>query len=165
MAKLLSGLLVRRVEEGYIDGTAESSELDFDIPRGLAIELMGIESNMDTGDLDGALIEMDGFVDLDGPALASNAIATETQFDARKILDSVIFLHTMQNDIITTGAAQTSERQMMWYPTDARIVTARNIGFAGFSKGASGAWNLGIWYRWLRISDDEFVGLVIDQRT
>lgn len=165
MAQPLSGLLVVRREQGYVDGTAESEEVDFSIPRGLAIEIFGVECNLNVGDLDGALIEMDVFVDLDGPALASNAIASEAAFDARKVLDTNIFHHEMSVDNVTTGATNMGDRQMMWYPPDTRIITARNLGFAGFAKGASGAVNLGFWYRWLKITDAEFLGLVIDLRS
>jgi len=165
MAKLLSGLLVRRFEEGFVDGTAESRELDFDIPRGLAIEIMGIEANIGLSDLDGALIEMDAFVDLDGPALASNAISSEALFDARKVLDTNIMNMAIQVDNVTTGAARLSSREVMFYPDDARIITARNVGVAGFAKGASGELQIGIWFRWIAITDQEFIGLIIDLRS
>jgi len=161
-AQVISNLLVRRNEEGYIDATGEAEELDFAIPRGLAIAIFGIESNIGTGDLDAALGEMDAFVDLDGPALVVGSLASAALFDARKILDSVIFLHQFQQDIVTTGASILSDRQMMWYPEP--ILTARNLGLAGLALGSAGEWNVGIWYKWVRISDAEFVGLVIDQR-
>ena len=162
MAKVISNLLVRRNEEGYVSGTGEAEELDFAIPRGLAIAIFGIESNLGCGDLDGALIEMDAIVDLDGPALAVGSLATEALFDARKILDSVIFAHLERWDNVTEGAARISSNRMQWYPEP--ILTARNLGIAGLSLGASGNWNVGIWYKWVEISDAEFVGLVIDQR-
>lgn len=162
MATVISNLLVRRNSEGYVDATGEAEEIDFAIPRGLAIAIFGIESNMRTGDHDGARIDMDGIVDLDGPALSVGALATQALFDARKILDSVIFLHQVSVDIITTGASYLSERKMMWYPEP--IMTARNVGIAGISEGASGSWDVGIWYKWLKITDAEFVGLAIDQR-
>jgi len=162
VAKVISSLLVRRNEEGYVDGTGEAEEVDFSIPRGLAIAIFGVESNIGTGDLDGALIEMDAIVDLDGPALTLGSLATAALFDARKVLDSVIFLHQFQVDNITTGAVELSNRTMMWFPEP--ILTARNPGLAGISVGASGEWNVGLWYKWVRISEAEFVGLVIDQR-
>jgi len=162
MAQVISSLLVRRNEEGYVDGTGEAEELDFSIPRGLAIAVFGIESNMGLGAFDGADIFMEGIVDLDGPALSVGALATAALFDARKVLDSVIFLHQMKSDNVTTGGGQIAQREMMWYPEP--ILTARNIGIAGIATGQSGEWNVGIWFKWVRITDAEFVGLVIDQR-
>lgn len=162
MAQVISNLLVRRNEEGYVDGTGEAEEIDFSIPRGLAIALFGVESNIGLSALDGAEIEMEAIVDLDGPALAVGALATSALFDARKILDSVIFYERIQVDNITTGASLLTRKSMLWYPEP--ILTARNLGIAGISAGSSGEWNVGLWYKWVRITEAEFVGLVIDQR-
>ena len=165
MAQPISGPLVRRNTEGYVDGTAESEEIDFDIPRGFAIEILGLEHYLRTGDHDAAIIEMETIVDLDGPGLAVGAITTEAQFDARRVLDSVIGIASLTVDMITSGASPLSLYEMNWFPVDARIITARNIGIVGLAEGASGLWDLGIWYRWLRLSEAELFGLIIDQRS
>lgn len=163
MARAISGLLVRRDREAYIDGTGESQELDFDIPRGLAIAIFGIEGEVIIGDIDGAAISMEQFVDLDGPALAGDALNTQALFEAREILDSVIFAQHAKHDALTSGASLMHAERTLWLPEP--ILTARNPGVAGLALGASGEAFTGIWYKWVEISNEEFIRLVVDLRT
>ena len=163
MATALSGLLVRHQQEGLIDGTGESEEIEFNIPRGLAIELLGVDLQLQCGDLDGALIEVDALFSVDGPSLAANAINSQALFDARQLLDSN--LHSLHSrwDNVTTGAAKLSDNSYRSFPIP--VLTARNPGVAAISLGASGEVFTSIYYRWVKISDSEFITLVADLRT
>jgi len=163
MARALSGLLVRHQQEGLVDGAGESEELEFNIPRGLAIELLAVNLQLQAGSLDGADIEVDALFSIDGPSLALNSISTQALFDARQVLDSN--LHSLHGrwDNITTGAARMSVAQYIAFPIP--ILTARNPGVAAITLGASGEVFTSIYYRWVEITREEFITLVADLRT
>ncbi len=163
MARPLSGLLVRHAQEGLVDGTGESEEIEFNIPRGLAIEIFGLRLDMKTGDLDGALIEVDGLIDVDGPSLAGNAINTQALFDARQILASNLHSVHFRVDNVTEGASVLSTQSYIALPFP--VLTARNLGMAGISLGGSGEVFASIYYRWVEITTAEFITLVADLRT
>ncbi len=163
MATPLSGLLVRHVQEGLVSGTGESEEVEFNIPRGLAIELLSVKQETASGDLDGALIEVDLLFSIDGPSLASNAISTQALFDARQLLDSNLASMHSRWDNVTTGASILSDRQHLIFPIP--VLTARNPGVAGICLGASGEVFTSIYYRWVKITESEFITLVADLRT
>ena len=164
MAQPLSGLLVR-THQDLVSTIGGSQEVDFDIPRSLAIEIFGasvdinIVSLVATPATQGAT-----FLDLDGPGLASDAIATLVAYDLRKLLDSAVIEFSLGADAVTTGGAQTRRSYNLMLPQP--ILTARNPGIA---LGAAAATVLDvvwkIYYRWVRITDQEFVSLVANLRS
>ncbi len=160
----ITGLLVRRIRQAVVDGTGESEEVDFDIPIGHAIRIYGIDSYLEIGSHDGATIEMESLVDLDGAALAANAVNTQALFEAREVLASAICLNGMKVDMVTDGASFISQQRMMWFPQDREILTARNPGVAWLSLGESGEGKITFYYTWVRISTSEFGQLIASRR-
>ncbi len=163
MATALSGLLVRHYREALIDGTGESAELQFNIPRGLAISIEAITGRLNLGDLDGAAITVDLLLSLDGPALSSNALSTQALYEAHEVLDSVIFAMNGKNDNVTTGGTLQAMHEHFQLPEP--ILTARNLGAAGLSIGASGEIFIDIYFKWVQVSIQEFIRLIADLRT
>jgi len=163
MARPLSGLLVRHHFEGMVDGTGESAELEFNIPRGLAIEILAANIQLHTPQLDGAEIQVNSMLDIDGPSLANNSISTLALYDARQVLDSNLHSLHMQVDNVTEGGGLISDKQYIQFPIP--ILTARNPGWAGIAIGNTGEVLLAIYFRWVEITRDEFITLVTDLRT
>lgn len=162
MAREISGLLVRHYREGLVAGTGESAEIDFNIPRGLAIGIWGIDGMVVCGDnVDAA--EIDALVDLDGPGLASNALSTVALVEARQILESCIFSIVYQQNLTTSGAKKSFAYKTLWYPDP--IFTARNLGAAGVSQTSAAEIFFAIYYKWYQIAEAEQLQLFIDQRS
>lgn len=151
-----------RDREAVVDGTGESHEHDFDIPIGYAIRIYAVHQENHLGDQDGAAITVEQFLDLDGAELASDAISTQALFEARETNSSVIAALHSKHDAVTSGAAIHSQDRFFVFPEP--ILTARNPGSAFLSMGASGECFVGIYYKWVRISDVEFAQLVAARR-
>jgi len=163
MATALSGLLVRHFREALIDGTGESAELQFNIPRGLAISVRSVRTRSLIPAHDGAQISVDSLLSLDGPALSGNALNTQALYEAHEVLDSVIVATNLVADITTTGASLLSDHTETVF--DEPILTARNLGAAGVAIGASGEIFIDIYYVWVQVSIQEFIRLIADLRT
>lgn len=162
MAQEITGLLVMHDREAVLDTVAESHEIDFDIPVSYAISIYGLRCWLKTGAFIAGLNEMGVIVDIDGAALASNSINTQALYEAREVLASCIANWEISVDIITTGAGMISDQETLWFPQP--IITARNPGIAYLSLGTSGEAHIGIYYKWVRISDMEFAQLVSSRR-
>jgi len=163
MARPLSGLLVRRLFEGMIDGTGESQEIEFNIPRGLAIEIWASSIQLHTPQLDAAEIQVNSLLDIDGPSLAGNSISTLALYDARQVLDSNLHSLHLQVDNIVEGGGVISDHEYIPFPLP--ILTARNPGWAGIAIGNTGEVMLAIYFRWVEVTRDEFITLVTDLRS
>lgn len=163
MATPLSGILVRSTTEGLVDAAGESEEIQFNIPRGLAIGITQIIIIQASGDLDGAAIEVGTIVSFDGPRYAADAIVTKALFEAEEVLDSSIFQAHLKTDNVTEGGGLLTETTGIVF--NEPIFTARNLGIARLSEGASGQSWVSIYYKWFRITDSEFITLITDLRS
>jgi len=164
MPKEITSLLVKWSDEGVSDQTGESEEVDFDIPFGFAIAIYGVETHLEQGDFvivaDKNTVE--ALVSLDGNGMASDAISSQALFDAEKIRSATIFNALLEADGVTSGAVPTAKSDRNWFPEP--LHTARNPGIARISDNVSGGILVGIWYKWVTISDLEFAQLVASRR-
>lgn len=149
----ITTLRTRWSDESVVTGTAESEELDFNIALRQGIEIFACYCRIAIGAVTAVDQFMHALVDLDGPALAGNSIATLAAFDLRAVLESVIANFGLGADALTSGAAKTRELQRYTYPIP--ILTARNIGIARNSLTSSGNALVGIQHRFVEINRDE----------
>lgn len=163
MASAISGILVRNSRQAVVDAAGESEEVQFNIPRRLAIGVSKIIIINKTNDLDAALIEMGTVISFDGPRYASDAIVSKALFEAEEVLDSTIAQAHMAVDNQTSGASQLQETVIIEFPEP--IFTARNLGIARLSEGAGGEGFVAIYYKWFNITDAEFITLITDLRS
>ena len=163
MAKAISGILVRNRREALVDAAGESEEVQFNIPRGLAIGVSMLVFHTIAGDIDGAAIEVGQIVSFDGPRYANDAIVTKALFEGEEVLDSSIAQHHIKVDNITTGATREGFEQIVEFTEP--IFTARNLGIARLAEGAAGEGFVAIYYKWYEISDSEFITLITDLRS
>lgn len=133
----------------------ESSELDFNIAIGMAIEIFEIDCVIGTAANTATQQSMEVLVDLDGPALAGNAISSAALFLARSQLDSVIANFEHSTDLLTSGGATTSVLQKYQYPQGLPWLTARNPGIAHLAVVSTGVALTGLLHRFVDLTDRE----------
>lgn len=162
MVVALTTMRTRWDREATAAGTAESHEVDFNIAQGQAIEIFGISARMLSGAITAGLQTSEALVDLDGPALASNAIATQAVYEAREILESCIANFGTGSDALTSGGAEMMVVQNISF--EIPIITARNLGTAFLSIVGSGEMLIGIRYRIVRLTQSEEFALFASGR-
>lgn len=133
--------------------TGQSREIDFNIAIGMAIEIFSISCVIGTAANTAIQQSMEVLVDLDGPALAENAIATAAAFLARSQLGTVIANFEHSTDVLTSGGATTSVLQHYTYPLP--WLTARNPGIADLAVVSTGIALTGILHRFVDLSNQE----------
>jgi len=153
MATPLTSLRIRWDREATADGVGESHEVDFNMAFGQAIEISGIICRIFQAAVIVTTQTMEALVDLDGPALASNALSTQALFELREILSSCIANFGTGSDALTEGAARTLVLQHEDYSEP--ILTARNIGTAFLSLGGAGEALIGLKHKLVEVTRDE----------
>ena len=131
----------------------ESAELNFNIAIGMAIEIFQVNSIIGTAANTATQQSMEVLVDLDGPALAGDAINTAALFLLRSQLESVIANFEHSTDLLTSGGATTSVLQNYTYPTP--WLTARNLGIASVAVVSTGVHLTGILHRFVDLNNQE----------
>ncbi len=150
----ITTLRTRWSDEAVVTGTAESEELDFNIALRQGIEIFQVYCRIQIAGLTAVDQFMHALVDLDGPALANNAIATLAAYDLRAVLESVIANFGIGTDALGTAAgAQNLVLQNVNFPIP--ILTARNPGIARNSLTGSGRALIGLQHRFVEINRDE----------
>jgi len=135
--------------------TGQSREIDFNIAIGMAIEIFEISCVIGTAANTAIQQSMEVLVDLDGPALAGNAISSAALFLARSQLGTVIANFEHSTDLLTSGGATTSVLQHYVYPVGLPWLTARNPGIADFAVVSTGIALTGILHRFVDLSTPE----------
>lgn len=149
----LTSLRTRWDREAVVSATGESHEVDFNIAFGQAIEISAVDCRLLIGAVTATISAMEVLVDLDGPALANNALGTQALFELREVLSSVIANFGLGADVLTSGGAKSEDLQH--YIFTEPILTARNIGVGYLSVGASGEGLVGIQHKLVEVSRDE----------
>lgn len=154
MATPLTSLRVRHARlTTLLDGTGQSAEIDFNIAFGQAIEISAVHAILLLGATTATRQTTDGFLDLDGPALANNSLSTEALFDARRILESCVANFGTGSDVLTSGGATSRVKQEVMFQEP--ILTARNPGIAGLALIQSGDLLLDIHYKLVAVTAQE----------
>jgi len=153
MATPLTSLRTRWDREATIAATGESHEVDFNIAFGQAIEVEGIACRIQQGAITAALQTAEALVDLDGPALANNALSTQALFELREILESCLANFGTGSDALTSGGAVMEELQQYLYQE--AILTARNLGTAFLSIVGAAEMLIGIRFKLVEVTRDE----------
>lgn len=135
--------------------TGQSREIDFNIAIGMAIEIFQVSCVIGTAANTAIQQSMEVLVDLDGPALAGNAISSAALFLARSQLESVIANFEHSTDLLTSGGASTSVLQHYTYPVGLPWLTARNPGIADLAVVSTGVALTGILHRFVDLSNQE----------
>lgn len=135
--------------------TGQSREIDFNIAIGMAIEIFEVSCIVGTAANTAVQQSMEVLVDLDGPALAGNAISSAALFLARSQLESVIANFEHSTDLLTSGGATTSVLQHYVYPVGLPWLTARNPGIADVAVVSTGVALTGILHRFVDLSNQE----------
>jgi len=134
-------------------GNALSVEIDFNIALRQGIEIFACYARMFTAAVTAVAQTVEAIVDLDGPALASNAISTQAAFELRELLESVIASFGLGVDALTSGGAKVLELQRVDLPIP--VLTARNVGLAGLAITSNSEILMGIQHRFVEINRDE----------
>lgn len=135
--------------------TGQSREIDFNIAIGMAIEIFQVSCVIGFAASTAIQQSMEVLVDLDGPALAGNAISSAALFLARSQLESVIANFEHSSDILTSGGTTTSVLQHYTYPQGLPWLTARNPGIADFAVVSTGVALTGILHRFVDLTNQE----------
>lgn len=151
-ASPVTGIRNRWVHNTFAPG-GESQELDFNIAIGMAIEIFQVNCLIGTAANTATQQSMETLVDLDGPALANDAVNTAALFLARSQLESCIANFEISTDLLTSGGSLTSVLQNYTYPMP--WLTARNPGTADFAVVSTGVSLTGILHRFVDLNDQE----------
>lgn len=149
----LTTLRTRWSHEATATGTGESEEIDFNIALRQGIEIFAVYCILNHAAIIVTKASMKTLVDLDGPALAGNAISTQALYEARRVLESVIANFGTATDALTSGGAIIEVQQWTGFPIP--ILTARNPGIARISIESSGESLVGIQHRFVEINRNE----------
>lgn len=136
-----------------LDTVGQSQEVDFNIAFFQAIEIPAIHVNIFQGAVTTTLQRVEALVDLDGPALADNALVSLTLIEARAELESCIANFAHGSDALTSGAAVTDVKQETIFSEP--FLTARNPGVAAIATVSTGAVLFDIHYKLVQVSRDE----------
>lgn len=134
-------------------GNALSVELDFNIALRQGIEIFAVYCRLFTAAVTAVAQTAEALVDLDGPALASNAVSTQALYELRELLESVIANFGLGVDALTSGAAVTETLQRVDLPIP--VLTARNPGVAALAIISNMEALVGIQHRFVEINRDE----------
>ncbi len=155
MARAISPLLIRWTRLSVSAGTAESQEVDFSLSVRGAIGIEKVVFRLQTAAVTAVQQVVEGLVTLDGAAVANDAVSTQALYEAREILDDTVAQAGHAVDALTSGAGVTEKVTEQSFKEP--LITARNPGVAGLAIVSIGEVLVGIFYKFLILSDAELV--------